>query len=777
MSSISKIQAALTAATNEVTVAAANLNFDFTLIKCEAPKEFHPLGSALTQRRREDAEYGSTHITARRLGALFEGLLPPTPALLRAYGNRVSEIAQSSRQNGSPEPQNSMFAAHAGIDGTSIWAAATSSSTALHVQLLACMLARHWPASEATSIWVELVQARRKELEEAWSQHHAVPYASLVAATQPQISRASLAEWDASARSWLRTADRVKVKQQSQLMLLVANVSVPVDEHMMVYQSVIPAWKSALESTEKLVSGMPQATSHGSCLLAISSWHLYPDIIVTGPTTVFHKFEDPLVRPGGTLTLGLARPGGEMLRGVFWSLSLAHLNFYGRRPVQKEASLNLHSQSLSFQQFTLSIFGAFLARWGAFGSDAEAPARFLTKLRDDIYAIANGQHSSSALRGSCMRVASDSAQPINLLARAADTLLDARKFEDHLDLKLIALGGKKAEKLLPRALPSDFMGFGDPRILLRLLKGPDERVALLRRILSDSDLITQNQGTFLIRFFEDIKPQTLVYAWAPDRLAGIATGQVLREALPQGGFSNPPHVRWAPRAILQRKNFHKDVVHELSDDAALPLASKEFELLVKNKYEGDGNAVLQTYHYVYGDPGSAAIYSNAPDIQSVKSGQIRPPTFQDLIWCLEFDLFDMGAMISVFDFDEDAAVGLETKPEGRTLKALSSAHRIYQSLPTATVSTRALNSPLYSPRWSPQSRRIAAIDNPHSFDIPSSRQTPDAQLSQDVAFSCIAWLEAGIDIDPRDLTRVFALAYEDSIYVSMNVCPSLPLIF
>ncbi|KAK2596415.1 hypothetical protein N8I77_013306 [Diaporthe amygdali] len=351
MSSISKIQAALTAATNEVTVAAANLNFDFTLIKCEAPKEFRQLGSALTQRRKENAEYGSSHITARRLGALFEGLLPPTPTLLRAYGNRVSEIAQSSQQNVSPEPENSMFAAHAGIDGTSIWAAATSSPTALHVQLLACMLARHWPAGEATSIWVELVQGRRKEVEDAWNQNHPVPYASLTAATQSKISRVSLAEWDASARSWLRTADRVKVKHQNQLMLLVANLSIPINEHMEVYQSVIPAWKSALTSTEKLMSGMPQATSYGPCLLAISSWHLYPDIIITGPTTVSHKFEDPLVRPGGTLTLGLARPGGEMHRGVFWSLSLAHLNFYGRRPVQKDAVLNLNAQRLSFQQF------------------------------------------------------------------------------------------------------------------------------------------------------------------------------------------------------------------------------------------------------------------------------------------------------------------------------------------------------------------------------------------------------------------------------------------
>ncbi|KAM5349421.1 hypothetical protein ACJ41O_005926 [Fusarium nematophilum] len=93
MASFGRLQAALAAATNEVTVAAANLNFDFTLIKCEAPKEFQELGSALSQKRKDNAEGGSTPITARRLGALFEGMLLFTPNLIKSYGTRVSEIA------------------------------------------------------------------------------------------------------------------------------------------------------------------------------------------------------------------------------------------------------------------------------------------------------------------------------------------------------------------------------------------------------------------------------------------------------------------------------------------------------------------------------------------------------------------------------------------------------------------------------------------------------------------------------------------------------------
>jgi hypothetical protein len=43
-----EVQAALGAATNEFTLAAVNLNFDFTLWKTEAPKEYQELGQVLS---------------------------------------------------------------------------------------------------------------------------------------------------------------------------------------------------------------------------------------------------------------------------------------------------------------------------------------------------------------------------------------------------------------------------------------------------------------------------------------------------------------------------------------------------------------------------------------------------------------------------------------------------------------------------------------------------------------------------------------------------------
>lgn len=96
MSSFGRLQAALASATNELTIAAANINFDFTLVKCEAPKEFQPLGSTLSKTRKENAEGGTAHITARRLGVLFGGILPPTPNLVKSYGTRAANRLSST---------------------------------------------------------------------------------------------------------------------------------------------------------------------------------------------------------------------------------------------------------------------------------------------------------------------------------------------------------------------------------------------------------------------------------------------------------------------------------------------------------------------------------------------------------------------------------------------------------------------------------------------------------------------------------------------------------
>ncbi|CAI6092054.1 unnamed protein product [Clonostachys chloroleuca] len=265
--SLGRLQAALAAATNEVTVAAANINFDFTLVKYEAPKEFKPLGELLASKRKDEAENGRSHITARRLGALFGDVCPETPNLIKAYGTRVAEVSKQAMDNEPREYRNTIFSAYAGVDGTSIWAAATSSKTAIHVHMLACMLAEFWDPPEAVSIWDELVAERRRDIAARLEQGEPMHFGLAAAAAQQDISRQDLAAWDASARAWIQTARAAMRVKYTQLNLILKNIDTLVHEKTTVFSGVTEAWRLSLETMEKLVSGIPQEVRIGAAIL------------------------------------------------------------------------------------------------------------------------------------------------------------------------------------------------------------------------------------------------------------------------------------------------------------------------------------------------------------------------------------------------------------------------------------------------------------------------------------------------------------------------------
>jgi len=138
MASIGKFALSLASGVQETTLALTNLSLDFAMIRLEAPLEYQGLGTALSKRRKHEAEEGSVHPTARRLGALFADDLPSIPNLSRAYGLRASEIAEDALLNPIADAAYGPLAGHVGADGTSIWAAATSGRGALHVYSPAC---------------------------------------------------------------------------------------------------------------------------------------------------------------------------------------------------------------------------------------------------------------------------------------------------------------------------------------------------------------------------------------------------------------------------------------------------------------------------------------------------------------------------------------------------------------------------------------------------------------------------------------------------------------
>ena len=305
MSSLGKIQAALASATQETTVALANANFDFSLIKVEAPAEYRQLGTALTTQRRMTAEHGQTHVTAMRLGSLFHAVLPETPRLIKAYGKRVSEIAADPNVNPQGTLNHGPFQDFVGVDGTTIWAAATSGPAAIAAHLLACLLAAHWPPAEAVAIWEEIVVERKRQLEGKLQED--VFRIEDAVGSQLSLDRSQLSAWDSSARAWLNAAQESPLVKDRQKALLksVKSVRGSVNQKESVLTSVLTAWKLCLETFENVLNGTSYSIQDGAVVLALVSWHIYPDLVILGEKTVELQQTDPLCgKSAGVLTIG-----------------------------------------------------------------------------------------------------------------------------------------------------------------------------------------------------------------------------------------------------------------------------------------------------------------------------------------------------------------------------------------------------------------------------------------------------------------------------------------
>lgn len=488
------------AGVNENTLALANFNIDFSLLKVAPPREFLDVGNSLSIGRKQEAEEGHIHQTARRLGIIFEPLLPPTPQLIRRYGTRASQIAQSVTVK-SQQP-GSIFSKQAGIDGGSIWAAATSSSGALQVHLLACMLARMWDPADAVSIWEELLNKRKAEVKEtlqrddnismaAWSEH----------ASLQSISRNQLGEWDGSARAWLRTADRspAVLVLQNQLDQIVSKQRNRVSDREALYSSVMETWKIALTGVERLLTGSPQEMQTGELLLGLHAWHLYPDINLLGDPDMLVAFSDPLVSKGGILTIGLIRNTESTLSGgLHWSLPLAHLRYYGD-PIKRTGKLSGVQTRISLAEFMQTVLGVLMKLWNIDESATEETFRWIRLLHESV---------SSAMRHAAeAEELPEKNNFLALLSQAITEFLESKGDQRLLNKRLLNAGRVHGPRTLLGICTAPYFGLSQTHHLFHLLKTQEAKIRFIRDLMRrnsrfDGDLIIRyvNRETGLEEF-------------------------------------------------------------------------------------------------------------------------------------------------------------------------------------------------------------------------------------------------------------------------------------
>jgi len=821
-----KYVAALTHASQETTLALASLNFDFALFKVEAPLEYHGVGQFLSQNRREAAENGNEHMTARRLGALFGQALPATPNLIRAYGIRCSEIAKSAATSPSTSRTKNLFRDWAGADATSIWAAATSGKGAIPVHLLACMLARLWTAPEATAIWEELIENRKTELASLDARDPL--HVSSFTASRIDIKRDEISRWDASARAWLSVADGVKKKEQTQLMLLMRDLSLPISARDGVYSSVMLAWKTAMEAMENILKDTSQSLPDGAVLVGLASWHLYPNVYALEADTKTIGFKDSLIPTKVVVTLGAAKSSFGDGSSVHWSLPLAHMRYYGD-PVPASRSMAVTSARLSMPECLCVALGAVFSTWESSAFDLDLACRVVVALSD--YILVDDSHR-----------AQENVAWLQHLSEAAQTFLASQGTLRSFYQSLIMRGQRRYARFLaaPEAHPKPMFGLSNVWNFIRVIREPDNKVAALRSIAKSLD---RGSHTYLIRYrrpdtsdayhqqardsspeaftqfndlFDEImdhrdvlssEPAASDNYFAPKRVVPAMTLRLKEKAgnkgmlwefatavqseivpLPKKRKRTPDvdltgHVRWkiphltpftggemrtpqAPQAGEEIRTLEGIAVPEHGENRFVWI-----EEMSTVDQELTGSTTSKTsYQQVLGNPDDAAIFRTlGHNDVPVSQDMVTPEVLLRALSCGWIDCSMLLEQLCIL-FDNVGRVG-----QGylRSLQGLAAAASVYKLMPGATINPVIFTCPLSDSKWITKSttekRSGPSNHNNQRHDMSRNDQTSSSPFafSREQTMACIAKFEnVEIDLEPSSLKNVMALSCGNSIYVS-----------
>ena len=326
-------------------------------------------------------------------------------------------------------------------------------------------MARTLSPAEATSLLVELVEERKEEIRATCDESQIRGVADRMA-SQQTITRTELASWDASARSWIISADEVKRYEQIQLKLITKNVGLSVNSSSNTYRNVIEAWTTAMTLLDKLINGMPQSISKGAVLLGLSAWHIFPDLNVVGTTTANILFRDTVVAPGGIITIGLQSIHENDDNGMRWSLDLSYLRHYGD-PVSISVSSTADGSRVTADELHLVAFGSVLEAWGPFGDDPHIVARTILELWNLIQ-----QRTRNNKRKRKQELATKPldlrAQWLSPLVNAANLLLNAPEGTSLQNvLMLINLGRRRGRGFLAHEqdMPQPLFGLCNPSLL------------------------------------------------------------------------------------------------------------------------------------------------------------------------------------------------------------------------------------------------------------------------------------------------------------------------
>ena len=562
---------------------------------------------------------------------------------------------------------------------------------------------------------------------------------------------------------WLRTADSAMEKNQKQLMLIIDNVRMPMPGKPTVYEEVINAWTKALQLMENLISGTAQSPRTGEALLGLTAWHIYPDLCVEGRETSHVIQNDELVEKGGIATIGLSDSRDKDFDGIAWSMSLAHLRYYGK-PIVSQTTLASSSSSVQFSRIVQVAIGSLISTWPNVDVDFEKILEFL---------VALGDFSASITLLPDFRM--NRSWPM-VLSQEARSYFSARKVERDEITRYIKLGQRRYHTFItPRGMcPPPFFGLSDPNTFAALLR-PGMRVEAMRKM---ADLFEDKSDldVAIIRYvyggdsfshglvaFASLRPQSLPGARTTSHrrwlvltsdLYSVESREVIEHSIEIMTTFQEPCSFIPQQSLIESTDAfsvsfngsypirfsYSDIIDITSLEYYKYLKERNFRLPWVDLFFATRKSILSHWSPSHVQCAHSRIMYTFPTGRTKKTAVLYnepSPNHRASV-----DYLKIAIASAYLEAKRFVPYINDSSLEITSLIALANAHEIYQTLPEAEVDLSVASRPLCEAKWS-----------------------VIRQLSRTIALACVTMFDTGsLDIDPLDLDQVIAISSANKIY-------------
>jgi hypothetical protein len=145
------------------------------------------------------------------------------------------------------------------------------------------------------------------------------------------------------------------------------------------------------------------------------------------------------------LTIGLETGGATQAEGVYWSLALSHLRYYGD-PVLSSALTSRNSLRVNMEEVQLLALGSVLSGWEDLGRNVDDVAAFFVTVFQRI----NGSKQLDSSKTLSKQFLRSNKSWLSILAATSEKHLKMGGREKESALLTIALGRRRGDTFLAR---------------------------------------------------------------------------------------------------------------------------------------------------------------------------------------------------------------------------------------------------------------------------------------------------------------------------------------